>query len=139
MTEMYRIITGDYHSSPRQLHENEQALSLDGWIQFMDVMSGRSISDFIKPEDMANKISSSNPDPYLPNTRGRTEGRIPYTQLNTSTYHPRWKSYLPRYVRTYNSIPRDITTANLVTSTYTEKLLMKTRVKEFIKMKQIYY
>ena len=88
---------------------------------------------------MSKKISPDDQDPYMPNTRGRSEGRIAYSLENTSTYHPRWKSFLPRYVRTYNQIPRDLTTANLVISSYTEKLLMKTRIKEHIRLKQIYY
>ena len=55
LTEMNRIILNDYHSSTRVVHEKLGALSLDGWIQYMDVMSGRSITDHIKPEDMAKK------------------------------------------------------------------------------------
>ena len=105
----------------------------------MDVMTGRSIRDFIKPEDMSRKLDSDGRDPYLPNTRSRAAGMFAYTQDNTSSYHPRWKSFLPRFVRTYRNIPRDLTTANLVTSSYTEKLLMKTRIREYIRLKQIYY
>ena len=52
---MNRIILNDYHSSTRVVHEKLGALSLDGWIQYMDVMSGRSITDHIKPQDMAKK------------------------------------------------------------------------------------
>ena len=55
LTEMNRIILNDYHSSTRVVHEKLGALSLDGWIQYMDVMSGRSITDHIKPQDMAKK------------------------------------------------------------------------------------
>ena len=139
ITEMYRIVSGDYVSSVPKLHEDHEALSLDGWIQFMDVMTGRSIRDYIKPEDMSRKLDNDGGDPYLHNTRGRAAGMVAYTQENTSTYHPRWRSFLPRFVRTYRALPRDITTANLVVSSYTEKLLMKTRIREFIILKQIYY
>ena len=96
ITEMPRVVSGDYKSGVKDLHENMKALSLDGWIQFMDVMSGRTCSDYIKPEDMAHKISTNNEDPFLPNTRGRAAGRITYTDLNTSSYTPRYSSYLPR-------------------------------------------
>ena len=82
---MYRIVTGDWKSSVRALHEKQEALSLDGWIQNMDVMNGSSIPDYIKPEDMSYKISKKKTHPYLPNKRHRTEGRLPYTNLNTST------------------------------------------------------
>ena len=60
----------------------------------MDVMSDRSCSDHIKPEDMAHKISTNNEDPYLPNTRGRAAGRFTYTNLNTSSYAPTTKVHL---------------------------------------------
>ena len=49
---------------------------------------------------------------YLQNTCGRTAGRITYTGQNTSSYTTRYSSYLPRYVRTYNKIPKDITATN---------------------------
>ena len=84
ITEMYRIVSNDYETGTKALHEKLEALSLDGWIQFMDVMGGRSITAFIKPEDMSNKISPNDQDPYLPNTRGRREGMIAYSQTNTS-------------------------------------------------------
>ena len=102
----------------------------------MDVMSGRACSDFIKLEDMANKISTNNSDPYLPNTRGRAADKIPYTDLNTSSYTPRYSSYLTRFMRTYNTIPRDITTANILGSSYSERILMSIRIKEYIRLRQ---
>ena len=139
ITEMLRIVSGDYKSGVKELHENMRALSLDGWIQFMDVMSGRTCSDYIKPEDMAHKISTNNEDPFLPNTRGRAAGMITYTDLNTSSYTPRYSSYLPRYVRTYNKIPRDVTATNLVLSSASERHDMKKKVKDFIRLNQIYY
>ena len=105
----------------------------------MDVMSGRTCSDYIKPEDMAHKISTNNEDPFLPNTRGRAAGMIMYTDLNTSSYTPRFSSYLPRYVRTYNKIPRDITSTNLVLSSSSERHEMKKKIKDFIRLNQIYY
>ena len=59
--------------------------------------------------------------------------------MNSSNYHPHWKSYLPRYIRTYTKIPRNITSANLVVSSYTEVKQMKKEVMEFIRLNQTYY
>ena len=49
-----------HQSGTRTVHEKLGALSLDGCIQYMDVMSRRSITDFIKPEDMEKKIGDNN-------------------------------------------------------------------------------
>ena len=59
MTEMYRIITNDWKSSVGALHRGLDAFSYDGWVKYLDVMTGKSISNFNKPEDLSDKSEAT--------------------------------------------------------------------------------
>ena len=142
LTEMYRTISNDWKSSVRTVHDNLKAFSLDGWIQYMDVMSGKNIRDFHKPEDLSDKIGANYRDERLEvryNTRARAGGAITYTAENTSTFTPRHNSYIPRLIRTHNKIPYSCRSAHLMKSNYFEIKQMKEDLKDFIRNNQIFY
>ena len=142
MTEMYRVITNDWKSSVGALHRSLDAFLYDGWVKYMDVMTGKSISNFNKPEDLSDKIRGNFRDEDLEaryNTRARARGQIPYTAENTSNYNPRHTSFLPRMIREYNKMATELSSAHLITSSQTEIKKMKEDVKYLIRKNQIYY
>ena len=142
MTEMYRVITNDWKSSVGALHRGLDAFSYDGWVKYLDVMTGKSISNFNKPEDLSDKIRGNFRDEDLEaryNTRVRACGQIPYTAENTSNYNPRHTSFLPRMIREYNKMATELSSAHLITSTQMEIKKMREDVKYLIKKNRIYY
>ena len=56
LTETYRVVLQDFTNSTRKVHESLKVLSLDGWIRYLDIMSGKKIIDFQKPRDLMEKL-----------------------------------------------------------------------------------
>ena len=56
LNQTYRVVKQDWTNSAKQVHISLNYLSLDGWIKYMDNMTAKTIMDFRKPVDMANKL-----------------------------------------------------------------------------------
>ena len=117
LNETYRVVAQDWKSDVWKLHRDLNVLSIDGWIRYMTIMEGKRILDFQKPVDMKNKISDQIVDdmrtaPVGPTqvedrnilTRALMRGNIRYTAANSTNYHPRFTSFIPRFVRDFKRL-----------------------------------
>ena len=106
----------------------------------MDFFLGKNIKDHMKPVDLAGKIGMVQLTDQMErtNTRSMANGRIQYNAFNTSSYTPRWKTFIPRFTRLYNKVPHHLAHTNMRTGSYLEIKEMKENVKYFIRTNQTY-
>ena len=115
LTETYRVVLQDFTNSTRNVHESLKVLSLDGWIRYLDIMSGKKIIDFQKPRDLMEKLINNAREDHTVlfgrsmeertmMTRAMMRGNLRYTADNTTTYTPRHNSFIPRFVRLHNQL-----------------------------------
>ena len=137
---MYRICYKDRTSSVKDLFLKAKALTLDGWISYLDFFMGKNILDFNKPSDLAGKINMVHFTQIMErkNTRSMANGKIQYNEFNTSLYTPRWNTFLPRFTRLYNKIPPQIRQVSLRLGKWYEINEMKENVRYFIRVNQKY-
>ena len=144
LTEMYRVVYKDYSSSVRLLFQKAKAFTFQSWVSYLDFMFGKNIMDFSKPVDIARKIGMVQLTDQMVrrNTRSLAQGRIIYNEFNTSNYTARWKTFVPRFTRVFNSfvVGADsiITSTNLREGKWYEIKEMKETVKYHIRSKQTY-
>ena len=150
LTETYRVVKQDFSSSTRSVHESLKMLSLDGWIRYLDLMTGKKIIDFQKPRDMMEKLINNAREDHVVlfgrtmeertmMTRAMMRGNLRYTADNTTTYTPRHNSFIPRFVRLYNQLDGITKSKNLATSPWYEKDEFRLDVKYKCFKEQIYY
>ena len=144
LTEMYRVVYKDRKSSVKSLFQKAKAFNFEGWISYLDFMFGKNIMDFSKPADIAGKIGMIQLTNQMirRNTRSLAQGKILYNEFNTSNYTARWKTFLPRFTRLFNSLVTGadhvITSTNLKIGKHFEIRDMKESVKIYIRSKQVY-
>ena len=56
LTETYRIVYNDRHSSTKDLFQKTRVLTFNGSISYLDFFPGKNIKDHMKPSDLAGKI-----------------------------------------------------------------------------------
>ena len=137
---MYRICYKDRVSPPKVLFQKAKALTLDGWISYLDFFLGKNILDFNKPMDLAGKINLVHFTQQMErrNTRSMANGLIQYHEFNTSSYTPRWNTFIPRFTRFYNSVPPQLRQTSLRMGKWFEIKEMKENIKYFIRTQQKY-
>ena len=164
LNQTYRVVKQDWTNSSRQVHISLQYLSLDGWIKYMDYMTAKTMMDFRKPVDMANKLGDQCLGVYQAVrreqweererrdkleealhgvtgvlTRALIKGKLRYTKDNSSTFHPRMSSFIPRALRVFNQVDQATSSIQLNTASWLEKKDLKLRIRDHCFQNQEYY
>ena len=164
LNQTYRVVKQDWTNSVKQVHISLNYLSLDGWIKFMDYMTAKTIMDFRKPVDMANKLGDQclgifqtiRKEQWEERerrdkleealygvtgvlTRALIKGKLRYTKDNSSTFHPRMSSFIPRSLRIFNQVDQSTSSIQLNTANWLQKKDLKLRVREHCFLNQEYY
>ena len=164
LTETYRVVLQDWKCPTPQLHERLDFLSVGGWIQYLDYFVAKKMMDFGKPKDMAYKLGSQRLEVWqqlrqeaaqeiqrkdqldaalhgVPGviTRARIIGQLRYSKDNSSTYHPRTRSFIPRALRTFNKVNPVYNQTNLATAKWYQKQEMKVQVRYHCRTAQEYF
>ena len=89
-------------------------LTLEGWINYLDVFEGKSIGDYQNPLDLAAKVYQRQQDTagdqlwnyrYQRITRALLAGKVRLDGENIGQFTARKKFFIPRYVRALNYLP----------------------------------
>ena len=163
LNQTYRVVKQDWTSPIKDVHISLNYLSLDGWIKYMDYMTAKTIMNFRKPVDMANKLGdqclgvfqSIRKEQWEERdrrdkleealhgvtgvlTRAIIKGKLRYTKDNSSTFHPRMSSFIPRSLRIYNQVDQSTSSIQLNTANWLQKKELKLRVREHCFLNQEY-
>ena len=163
LNQTYRVVKQDWTSPIKDVHISLNYLSLDGWIKYMDYMTAKTIMNFRKPVDMANKLGDQCLGVFQTIrreqweerdrrdkleealhgvtgvlTRAIIKGKLRYTKDNSSTFHPRMSSFIPRSLRIYNQVDQSTSSIQLNTANWLQKKELKLRVREHCFLNQEY-
>ena len=66
-------------------------------------------------------------------------GQLKYTKDNTSTYHPRQQSFIPRSLRVYNQVDTTVRSTNLATAKWFQLADHKLALRWHCRTRQKYF
>ena len=116
-----------------QFHELNW-LTFEGWKNYLDGLTGKTIGDFQKPLELAAKIQQNHElqsgfqhwtDDYQRMTRAKLAGKLKLESENLGQSTARSLFFTARYVRAVISLPMDTRYVNLNLANYEEKLNFK--------------
>ena len=115
MSEAARIVHGDRRVKLKYQYQELDWLTLEGWINYMDVLTGKTIGAFQKPLDLSAKIGQNR-------------------ELRTGI-----KYWTEENQRALNSLPTDTRCVNLDLASYEEKLQFKNDTKGYYMLHQGFF
>ena len=148
MSETTKIVYGSRQVPLKQQYWYLDWLTLEGWINYMDILTGATISDFNKPQDLAGSMGREFnmragkrhwEEENVRVTRAMLAGNIRLGQENIGQSHARSVFFSARYARCHNISPTELRCLNLNVGTYEEKLRFKTGMKHFFQNRQIIF
>ena len=148
MSETTMIVYGSRTVPLKHQYWELDWLTLEGWMNYMDMLTGSTISDFDKPQDIARSMGReanirAGKQHWLEEnvwvTRAMPAGNIRLGQENIGQSHARSVFFSARYARCHNTSPQELRGLNLNTGTYEEKLQLKTGMKHFFQRRQIIF
>ena len=117
-------------------------------MNYLDVLTGKTIGDFQKPLDMAAKVyqqQQSTAGDQLWNienervTRAMLAGKIRVGGHNIGLSTARQNFFTGRYVRTLNLLPSSIRTINLSTANFEERMRFKQAARGYFMLHQSFF
>ena len=139
-----RIVHGSRIKSLKEQFRDLDWLTLEGWMNYMDILTGKTIGDFSKPQDLAGSMGlefgpRAGTEDNVRVTRAMLAGNVRLGQENTGQSTARSTFFSARFARCYNISPNEIRCLHLKMGTYEEKLKFKTGMKHFFQNRQIIF
>ena len=148
MSETTKIVYGSRSVPLKQQYRYLDWLTLEGWMNYMDMLTGSTITDFDKPQGLARSMGReanirAGKQHWLEDnvrvTRAMLAGNIRLGQENIGQSHACSVFFSARYARCHNISPPELRGLNLNIGTYEEKLRFKTGMKHFFQSRQILF
>ena len=147
VSQAARVVQGDWSSKLKQVFVDLNWLSFEGWQNYLDVLTGKTMADFQKPLDLASKIYQNiraTAGDQLWNeenqriTRAMVAGKIMIGGHNMGTTTARHQSFTARYVRQINLLPTETRCTNLSTAKFIDKEKFKCDTRSYFMLHQKY-
>ena len=145
MSEAARVVSGDRISRTKQVFIDLDWLSFEGWQNYLDVLTGKTMTDFQKPLDMASRIYQNQRETagdQLWNeenqriTRAMIAGKIRIGANNMGISTARNLSFTSRFVRQMNLLPTETRCTNLSTAKFEERAKFKCDTRAYFLLNQ---
>ena len=148
LSETAKIVHGERNVKLKYQFQELDWLTLEGWINYLDVLTGKTIGDFRKPIDLAAKIGQNHElragirhwtEEQQRITRAMLAGKLKMGSENLGQSTARSLFFTARYVRAVNSLPTDIRCLNLNSGTYEDKLKFKSGTRGYFQLHQKFF